>query len=252
MSAAREPQGSERLELIASVWAAARPALLRWAGSELQEPHWQLEDLYAEAFVRAVRCCRAQEPVAVRAFLRQAVRLVASEQRRRSRDVVMDVEDLAAVMVEEAQAPDHGGEQRRVYDTETAVQAGGEASLEVLSLSVIDGLSRPQIAARTGLSERQVKRYRERAAKGLAASFLQNGYGALCPEISGALQAIAFTSSGSAIALVDAREQIAQHTRACPPCATALARLRRDRVEFRRRLGAVGVGELATCSRAVR
>lgn len=223
--------------------------MLRWVSSSALNGAWdEREDLYQEAYARAVRSCASDHPRSISAFLRQAVRLLDAEQRRRVVEQPVDTEQLLDL--------EHFQGVRRVGTGEPVADPGelvldaelrressetfgacDPLALEATYMAAVDGLSRAEISARTGLSWRQLRRYRERCQT-MAWQLLVQGYGPFCEEVVPALRALAFTTGRSASGvrkLEQVGAQIEAHTHACSACRERVARVLRDRREFRAR-----------------
>lgn len=223
--------------------------MLRWASSSaLNGASDEGEDLYQEAYARAVRSCASDHPRSISAFLRQAVRLVDAEQRRRvveqpvDAEQLLDLEHLQGVRRVGAGAPvaDPGelvlaAELRR--ESSETFGACDPLALEATYMAAVDGLSRAEISARTGLSWRQLRRYRERCQT-MAWQLLEREYGPFCEGLVPGLHALAFTTNRSLSGtrkLDQARARIDAHVDSCSACRERVARVLRDRREFRAR-----------------
>lgn len=108
----------------------------------------QVEDLVQEVFLKAMRMLGSlREPAAFGGWLAMMARNTAADARRRARDTVELSDDLAARDSTEAEAE----------AVLRLIRALPEAYREPLVLRLVEGMSGPEIAERTGLTPGSVR-----------------------------------------------------------------------------------------------
>ncbi|MGH9775772.1 MAG: RNA polymerase sigma factor [Candidatus Acidiferrales bacterium] len=111
-------------------------------------PYPEVDDLLHDVFLRALRKIRAlREPAAFGGWLMQIARHRASDFHRRSRPAEELNENAGAREMEDSAA----------REALAAIQALPEAYRETLVLRLVEGLTGPEIAARTGLTHGSVR-----------------------------------------------------------------------------------------------
>lgn len=111
-------------------------------------PRDQVEDLVQEVFLKAMKQLGAlREPAAFGGWLAMIARHVAFDSRRRARDTVELSDDLAAHDPGDAEAESVLG----------LIRTLPEAYREPLILRLVEGMTGPEIAERTGLTPGSVR-----------------------------------------------------------------------------------------------
>jgi RNA polymerase sigma factor (sigma-70 family) len=243
-----------RRALIARVWGERRRALVGSAVKQFGLPLSDIEDLYQRAYFRAIASCRAESYGSVRDFLYTAIEYMAADrwQREIPRE---DPLELDADQLDELLSPDvesDGGLEGQLVEQEQRDQFRRQLNAivreldprvqQVIWLIDLEELPPREVRKRTGLSERQIRRYSEighKQLRRLGLAYLAEAYGSFCEQIASDVQTVAFTAGRypqeqrllePAVARIDA------HNASCEECRRKVAQLRRDRPELYRRM----------------
>jgi RNA polymerase sigma factor (sigma-70 family) len=190
----------------------------------------------------------------VRDFLYTAIEYMAADrwQREIPRE---DPLELDADQLDELLSPDvesDGGLEGQLVEQEQRDQFRRQLNAivreldprvqQVIWLIDLEELPPREVRKRTGLSERQIRRYSEighKQLRRLGLAYLAEAYGSFCEQIASDVQTVAFTAGRypqeqrllePAVARIDA------HNASCEECRRKVAQLRRDRPELYRRM----------------
>lgn len=131
-------------------------------------PHGAVEDIVQESFLTAfAQIAELREPAAFGAWLAAISRSKARDLRRRQPRVAPLPEDLAGT-----HDPEREGEARRVLE---ALGRLPEAYRETLLMRLVEGMTGPEIAQRTGLTPGSVRVNLHRGMKRLRAELSAEG-----------------------------------------------------------------------------
>ncbi len=115
-------------------------------------PRTEVDDLVHDVFLLALRRLRAlREPAAFGAWLAMIARNRATDYHRRSAETVELPDDAAG------DAPEKQGPDAEALAALAAIRSLTEAYRETLTLRLVEGMTGPEIAARTGLTPGSVR-----------------------------------------------------------------------------------------------
>ena len=119
-------------------------------------PRQEVDDLVHEVFLRALsRLQSLRDASRFGPWLAAITRNMANDYHRDSRTHSVQNEDTVAA--DEISAPDHPSEKREAKEILETIRALPEAYRETLVLRLVEGMTGPEIAAKTGLAHGSVR-----------------------------------------------------------------------------------------------